>query len=85
MLTTDVCGYAHYITDAKAGHVVPSPFSQDKLNQLTADMLASEQRYQWQANAIKFSQQEDLYSMPERAAELIIERAEKRKQGLSSC
>ena len=27
VLVTDVCGYAHYITDANCGRVVPSPSS----------------------------------------------------------
>ena len=76
VLTTDACGYAHYITDADAGKVVSSPYSQEHLNQLTADMLQSDQKPQWQANAIEFSKKEDIYSMPARAAEIIIGRAE---------
>ena len=79
VLTTDVCGYAHYITDAEAGQVVKSPFSQTQLNKLTAEMLESDQRQQWQNNAIEFSRREDLYSMPERAADIIINRAKTRQ------
>ena len=29
VLCTAACGYAHYVTDAQAGDVVPSPFVQD--------------------------------------------------------
>lgn len=80
VLTTDVCGYAHYITDADAGKVVSSPFSQKTLNQFTAEMLQSDLSKQWQSNAIAFSKKADLYSMPERAAEIIIQAATARTQ-----
>ena len=75
VLTTDVCGYAHYVTDADAGRVIASPFSQEALNTQTAFMLSSDQQEVWQKNAVAFSQTADLYSMPERAAEIIIEQA----------
>ncbi len=39
VLVTDVCGYAHYIAEADAGRVLPSPFEQDSLNRLLAEML----------------------------------------------
>ncbi|WP_299728720.1 glycosyltransferase family 4 protein [uncultured Endozoicomonas sp.] len=75
VLTTDVCGYAHYILDAEAGQVIQSPFSQDALNKATLSMLTSEQKQQWSDNAVRFSKQADLYSMPERAADIIIAEA----------
>lgn len=81
VLTTDVCGYAHYIEDADAGRVVKSPFSQDRLNALTTEMLSSGQQ-QCQENAIAYSNTADLYSMPEKAADLIIKQAEKNRSGM---
>nr|MDT0253215.1 glycosyltransferase family 4 protein [Endozoicomonas sp.] len=78
VLTTDVCGYAHYILDADAGRVASSPFSQEKLNQLTYEMLSSENRREWSGNAVAFSKKADLYSMPERAADVIIQQANKK-------
>ena len=81
VLTTDVCGYAHYILDADAGKVVNSPFSQDDLNLKTAGMLLSDNWQQWQNNAVAFSQQADLYSMPERASKIIIDLANKKARG----
>lgn len=78
VLTTDVCGYAHYILEADAGRVIRSPFSQDALNQAVSEMLLSEQRKQWSENAVNFSKTTDLYSLPQCAAELIIVRAEKK-------
>ena len=76
VLTTAVCGYAHYITDADAGHVVPSPFEQGALDLRLAEMLsADDNRRRWQANGLAFAARADLYSLPERAAELILQPA----------
>lgn len=73
VLVTDVCGYAHYITDANCGRVVPSPFDQRQLDRLLAEMLASDdQRSRWAQNALAFAASADLYSMPERAADVIL-------------
>ncbi|WP_257288650.1 glycosyltransferase family 4 protein [Endozoicomonas sp. SESOKO2] len=80
VLTTDVCGYAHYIRDAKAGTVLPSPFNQGSLNEALSTMLESEHWLEWQNNALAFSRSEDLYSLPEQAADVIIEQAD-RKSG----
>ncbi|MET4692690.1 glycosyltransferase family 4 protein [Endozoicomonas lisbonensis] len=75
VLTTDVCGYAHYIKDADAGYVVQSPFRQERLNDLTCRMLSSNKKETWQKNAVKYSRSEDLYSMPQKAAEIIMQQA----------
>jgi UDP-glucose:(heptosyl)LPS alpha-1,3-glucosyltransferase len=73
VLVTDVCGYAHYMADADCGRVVPTPFVQDTLDRLLAEMLASnEQRILWSQNALAFAERADLYSMPERAADVIL-------------
>ncbi|MEH6564939.1 MAG: glycosyltransferase family 4 protein [Halopseudomonas sp.] len=73
ILVTEVCGYAHYIEEADCGLVVPSPFSQDTLNRMLSDMLNDpDLRQSWQANALRFADQHDLYSLPERAADVIL-------------
>lgn len=73
VLVTEVCGYAHYISDADCGRVVPSPFEQSQLDGLLAEMLDSdEQRSLWARNALAFADSADLYSMPERAADVIL-------------
>lgn len=47
VLTTDKCGYAPHIAQAKAGVVLPSPFSQETLNQTLIQMLTEDnQPYQ---------------------------------------
>lgn len=68
VVTTDVCGYAHYVQEAKAGLVLPSPFDQSSFNQVLADVLSSLPREDWQQNALQFAEQADIYSLPERAA-----------------
>ncbi|AMO54718.1 hypothetical protein GZ77_24055 [Endozoicomonas montiporae] len=79
VLTTDICGYAPYITEAKAGLVASSPFNQATFNQLTADMLTSDNRKDWINNGIQFAQVNDLYSQHSKAAEVIINYARKDK------
>ena len=71
VLTTDICGYAHYILEGKAGQVLPSPFQQKQFNQALESMLLSPERAAWAANGIAFAKQADLYSMPERAVDII--------------
>tara|TARA_Y100000815_G_scaffold237084_1_gene230682 strand:- start:140 stop:1261 length:1122 start_codon:yes stop_codon:yes gene_type:complete len=73
VLVTDVCGYAHYISEADCGLVVPSPFNQSQLDSMLADMLSSPTlRQEWRDNALRFADQADLYSLPERAADVIL-------------
>jgi len=73
LLTTDVCGYAHYIDEAQAGVVLPGPFSQDRLNTALADLLLdSPARARHQQHALAFAASADLYSLPERAADVIL-------------
>ncbi len=74
VLVTDVCGYAHYIGEAEAGVVLESPFSQPVLDRALAGMLqSSQQRALWSQNALHYAKDADLYSMPERAADLILD------------
>lgn len=73
VLVTDVCGYAHYIADADAGRVVPSPFEQERLNRMLAEMLADDAaRAAWARNGLTYADSADLYSMPQRAADVIL-------------
>jgi UDP-glucose:(heptosyl)LPS alpha-1,3-glucosyltransferase len=71
VLTTDVCGYAHYVLEANAGYVMESPFQQTEFNKILAYMLLSPERGQWQKNAITFSRTADIYNMPIRAVDLL--------------
>lgn len=73
VLVTDVCGYAHYIRDADCGRVVPSPFAQTQLNRMLADMLTdAAARARWSASGLAYADTADLYSMPQKAADVIL-------------
>ncbi|MDR3087914.1 MAG: glycosyltransferase family 4 protein [Azoarcus sp.] len=73
VLTTDVCGYAHYIDDAEAGRIIPTPFAQDALDAALAEIITdAETRARWARNALDFAEHADLYSLPEKAADLIL-------------
>ncbi|QLC73523.1 glycosyltransferase family 4 protein [Pseudomonas sp. LPB0260] len=73
VLVTDVCGYAHYIAEADAGRVLSSPFEQQQLNRNLREMLEDDaQRGQWQRNGLAYADSADLYSMPQRAADVIL-------------
>lgn len=71
VLVTDVCGYAGYVEKAGAGQLIESPFDQREMDQKLATMLTSAQRQNWKHNGLRFAEHADIYSMPERAAELI--------------
>lgn len=71
VLTTDVCGYAEYIQLAEAGIVIPSPYQQTAFNQALANMLLSPERARFQQNGLVFAKSADIYSMTERAVDLL--------------
>ncbi len=72
VLTTAVCGYAHYITDANCGTVIAEPFSQEQLNDVLRKALTqSLLRMAWAENARYYADTQDLYSLPEKAADII--------------
>ena len=73
VLVTDVCGYAHYIAEADAGRVLPSPFRQAALDAALREMLSdAAARAAWSRNGLAYAESADLYSMPERAADVIL-------------
>ncbi|THF63147.1 glycosyltransferase family 4 protein [Pseudothauera nasutitermitis] len=73
VVATAACGYAHYISDADAGLIIGEPFTQSALDDALAQLLGDDQaRTRWQRNALAFAGQADLYSLPERAADVIL-------------
>lgn len=76
VLTTAACGYAHYIEEAEAGRVIGQPFAQSALDAALAAMLDERAaRRQWSANGLAFADHADLYSLPEKAADVILREA----------
>ena len=73
VLTTVVCGYSSYIRDYDCGIVIDEPFDQQEMNDALVLMLRdAAQRKQWQANALNMAETADIYSLFDRAADLII-------------
>ncbi len=73
VLTTAVCGYAHYIAEADAGLVVPEPFEQARLDQFLTQMLNDEQaRLRWHSNGLAYANEADIYGNAEVAADVIL-------------
>lgn len=70
VITTDVCGYAHYIEKAEAGIVLASPFKQAQFNQVLQSVLTA-MPTEWRDNAANFAKKADIYSIPERAVDYI--------------
>ncbi len=63
VITTDVCGYAHYISDENMGEVLASPFDQSALNQGVRRLIEMERNI-WRERGRNFAQKADIYDMP---------------------
>ncbi len=75
VLVTANCGFAFHVERARAGLVCPQPFVQETLNEMLVRMLTSATRSDWGQNGLSYSENTDLYSLIERAADLVIARA----------
>lgn len=75
VLVTDVCGYAHYVSEAKMGQVLASPFGLDALTAALSSLLTDAETMsdQWRQRGAQFASDVDVYSMPQVAAEKILE------------
>ena len=71
VLATDICGYGHYVKEADVGYLIDSPFKQDVLDQKLKEMIESNQHERWRLNGKKFSESANIYSLPEKASEII--------------
>ncbi|MDX5444675.1 MAG: glycosyltransferase family 4 protein [Zoogloeaceae bacterium] len=73
VLTTAVCGYAHYVEEAGAGRVLAEPFSQAALNHALAELLAdAAARAAMTHSGLAWADTADIYSLPDRAADVIL-------------
>ena len=71
VLTTTTCGYACYIEKSKSGLVCAEPFNQEELNQNLCLMIKNVDEVCWSENGLKYERENDLYSLHEKAANLI--------------
>lgn len=77
ILATANCGFAHHVRDAYAGMICPYPFVQETLNHMLSEMLLSESKLNWRMGGRVYCEKNDLYSLIDRAADVIIDRAER--------
>lgn len=71
VLATDVCGYGHYVLEAEMGCLIPSPFEQAALDERLKQMLMFDKRATWVSNGRKFAETADIYSLPQKAVDVI--------------
>lgn len=75
VVTTEECGYAHYVRDYQMGQVIERPFSQQALDDALQQSFAQNpQQYREKAKA--FAAQADIFARDKRAADSIIAFAE---------
>ena len=72
VLCTEACGYSGYIRKADCGCVIPAPFDQMELNHRLEEMLTGGCLAKLAKNALAYARSNDLYSMHERAADVIL-------------
>lgn len=71
VLTTENCGYASYVQKANAGMVLSTPFKQQAFNEALVQILNAERAAYFKENAINFAKDADIYSLPDRAADVL--------------
>ena len=71
VLVTDTCGYSSHVENAGAGEIIPSPFSQDTLNEMLASMLASKRKTEWRENGREYINKIGVFNRWEKAADII--------------
>ena len=84
VLVTANCGYAFHIERAGAGRVCPYPFVQDTLDAQLSEALDADRLESWRAQARKYRDTADLYSMVDRAVDVIVSRATSNRHTTSS-
>ncbi len=71
VLTSASCGYAFRIEAASSGIVCQEPFQQEELNSHLLEMLTSDKRQEWSANGREYGRRDELYALPQAAANFI--------------
>jgi len=77
VICSGACGYSGHILKADCGGVVPEPFEQEIFNRQLEQMLTGGQLPRFGKNALAYAQATDLYSMHERAADIILKTVKK--------
>ena len=80
MLLTGICGFAFHVEDAGAGKVCPEPYEQAKFNTMLNDMLDDEHLKTYAGKGPAYCERTDLYSLIDRAADVIVARAQANRE-----
>jgi UDP-glucose:(heptosyl)LPS alpha-1,3-glucosyltransferase len=78
IIASDICGYAFHVKEANAGMLVPSPFRQTVFTGMLHEMLVSTQRPAFGLNGLDYTDRIDVFSMHEKAADIIESIAKKK-------
>jgi len=78
-MVSSACGYANFVRDSNGGECIDQPEDTSAFTQQLIKMLDKPRLQQLSQNALDYAATHDLYSMPQRAAELILELAEKKR------
>ncbi len=80
ILATETCGYGFHVKKAEAGKLIAgNHFRQEEMNAVLTHMVSTTNRNHWRHNALLYADHTDLYSRPQRAAEIIEELAQRSK------
>ena len=80
VLATEVCGYASYVQLAQAGELLPEPFDLPSYaDRIHALLIDDEQRRQMSSRGLEFGRSAEIFDLPERASDLIVAAAAKRR------
>ncbi|MBN2130143.1 MAG: glycosyltransferase family 4 protein [Sedimentisphaerales bacterium] len=71
VIASGVCGYAHYVEQARAGWVIPPPFDQALFNRTLSEALERGDLSDFGRRGADFARREDLYGMVQAAVEVI--------------
>jgi UDP-glucose:(heptosyl)LPS alpha-1,3-glucosyltransferase len=77
VICTQTCGFSGHIRKAECGYVIPEPFDQAELNRCLAGLMTGSKLPMFGKNALAYARSTDLYSMHERAADIMLEAFEK--------
>ena len=73
VVVTDVCGYAHHVKAARAGIVLPSPFSQEQLDRAVMRNIDGVFRAECRRSALLYENFTELYAMHSTGADLMVD------------
>ncbi len=62
-LVTENCGYAHYLGEAQAGIVLPTPYVQERFDRELKNLLTSPQRESWRCNGLAAARDERYFQL----------------------